>query len=168
MNKDEETIVKEFVNEIHGSLIQVDSSLNIASGYSVPYAFLYRFLDGKNPYVKKYQTDILVFETYQEKRIPRVIIECKISINTDSIIAYNAKAKKHKNIFPHIQYGFLFFSDDKKELHWNYHINNDNFDFELLLPVTNITDKQKRLFIDTIIEQVKLSREKERIIFELK
>lgn len=168
MNKDEETIVKEFVNEIRSSLVQTDSSLNIVSGYSVPYASFYRFLDGKEPSVKKYQTDILVFETYQDKQIPRVIVECKIRLNTDDIIAYNEKARKHKNIFPHLQYGFLLFDNDKRELPWKYHINNDNFDFELLLPVTNITDKQKRLFIDAIIEQVKVSREKERIIFELK
>lgn len=168
MNKDEETIVKEFVNEIRSSLIQADSSLNIASGYSVPYASFYRFLDEKAPSVRKYQTDILVFETYQEKQIPRVIVECKIRLNTDDIIAYNEKARKHKNIFPHLQYGFLLFDNDKEELPWKYHINNSHFDFELLLPIANITDKQKQLFIDTIIEQVKLSREKERIIFELK
>ncbi|MCD8378586.1 MAG: hypothetical protein LUB59_07360, partial [Candidatus Gastranaerophilales bacterium] len=52
-----------------------------------------------------FETDLLVYEEVENDYIPRVVIEVKHrTFTTHDVITYTEKAKKHKLLYPYIQY----------------------------------------------------------------
>jgi hypothetical protein len=61
-----------------------------------------------------FQTDLCVFEEKSESiKIPRVVIEFKTGLSTHDIITYNAKAKRHKQIYPYLRYGLMIANESR-------------------------------------------------------
>lgn len=60
------------------------------------------------PYSSRFETDLLIYDINQDQdRIPRVVIECKLGINTHDVITYSTKAALHKQVHPYLRYGLL-------------------------------------------------------------
>lgn len=75
-----------------------------------------------------FETDILV--SNESGRIPMVVIETKYGgLNTDNLLAYSAKALKHKEVYPYLRYGLLVGGTDKIEA--KFFVHNIGFDFAL-------------------------------------
>ncbi len=75
---------------------------------------------GRKPEFSAFQTDIMVTS---EGRGPRVVLELKWNsgepggtgrgLNTDGILAYSAKAHRHKLVYPYLRYGVVVGNNDR-------------------------------------------------------
>ncbi len=75
-----------------------------------------------------FETDILV--SNESGSVPLVVIETKYGgLNTDDLLAYFAKASRHKEVYPHLRYGLLIGNRDKIEE--KFFVHNTSFDFAL-------------------------------------
>jgi hypothetical protein len=75
-----------------------------------------------------FQTDLCIFEKItSEISIPRVVIEFKTKITTHDILTYNAKATKHKKIYPYLRYGIL--ASSEKNVPGRVFTHNESLDF---------------------------------------
>jgi len=123
-------------------------------------------IEGKSECKKMcYAIDILL----TEDNIPRVAIEVKIkSYTTHDIITYSEKAGTHKNLFPHLQYGFLCLESTNEKLSSRYHLHNKIFDFGHIVPVGQDTDHFIQKYVKELESMIKESREIEKNIFNKK
>ena len=157
----EQCEVKNFVGLIRPMLYQADSNLVIETQQNVWYTNYCKYLSKPEPKQMPYAVDILV----SENNIPRVIIECKIkTYNTHSVIDYSEKAGCHKNVYPHLRYGFVVLNSIEKKFNRRYYEHAKNFDFEEMFTTTP-SDKQLHLFVDKILAEVRSSREREKVFF---
>lgn len=117
-----------------------------------------------------YAIDILVYyELENEEKIPLVAIEGKInSYNTHDVIVYSEKARTHKAVFPHLQYGFIVLRSVDQHFHPMRYYMHSGFDFEEVFPVNeeeNARAERTRLFIERLAEQIEEAKRKHKIFF---
>lgn len=75
-----------------------------------------------------FETDIAVFQDLANgKRIPRVVIECKMKLTTHDILTYSAKAQRHKRAYPYLRYGMICAEEDA--IPRRFFTHNDAIDF---------------------------------------
>ena len=76
-----------------------------------------------------FETDLLVYEIKNNKKIPRVIIESKIAnMTTHDSLAYCEKAEDHKSLTPFLRYGVMI-AESKNGLTQKYFKHGMKFDF---------------------------------------
>jgi hypothetical protein len=77
-----------------------------------------------------FETDLCVFEQKPGNiKIPRLVMEFKHRIRTHDIITYNAKAHKHKQVYPYLRYGIVMSGETTIPAHLFLH--NEALDFGL-------------------------------------
>lgn len=118
---------------------------------------------------KSYATDILIYrELENEEAIPLVVIEGKIKgYTTHDVITYSEKAKTHKNIFPHLQYGFLVLEADHDKFR-KYYYMHQQFDFAEIFPKNEAIKENKARISNFVVElkkQVELAESKYTLFF---
>ena len=119
---------------------------------------------------KSYAVDVLIYrELENDEKVPLVVVEGKIrGYSTHDIITYSEKARTHKSVFPHIQYGFIVLDAvDRNFMPLRYYLHS-GFDFEEIFP--NSEDEishENRInkFIEKLKNQIDIAEEKHRIFF---
>jgi hypothetical protein len=75
-----------------------------------------------------FQTDILI----SAQGVPLVVIETKYGgLNTDDVLAYSAKATRHKEVYPYLRYGLVVGGTDNIEKKFFVHNIGSVFDYAL-------------------------------------
>lgn len=75
-----------------------------------------------------FEIDILVAE--KTTRVPVVAIEVKLGkFSTHDVLTYSTKAMRHKDIFPHLRYGFVI--ADCNRINDKFFVHKVGFDFAL-------------------------------------
>lgn len=119
---------------------------------------------------KSYAVDVLVYrELDNGDKIPLVVIEGKIKgYSTHDVITYSEKARTHKSVFPHIQYGFIVLDAiDQDFMPLRYYLHS-GFDFEEIFPTNEgEADHNNRIesFLKQLEEQIKIAEKKHQIFF---
>lgn len=170
----EQYMVKQFIDLIRP---QVESlGYKITTQASLPYTNFCDRIDGNNKSIdygkgkKSYAVDILVYrELDNDEKIPLVIVEGKIKgYSTHDVITYSEKARAHKSVFPHVQYGFIVLDAvDRNFMPLRYYLHS-GFDFEDIFPNTeNDADHNNRInsFVEQLGEQIKIAEKKHQIFF---
>ena len=97
-----------------------------------------------------FETDLLV----KKDNLPLVVCELKHKkgggFTTHDILTYSIKAKRHKEIYPYLRYGFI--AGNTRKLSNKFFTHNDGFDFALAME--DINKESKAEFISLIREQV--------------
>lgn len=78
-----------------------------------------------------FQTDLCVFEQRERVELPRVVLEFKTRLTTHDILTYSAKARRHKQVYPYLRYGFVL--SGVKVVPRRFHRHNEALDFALAL-----------------------------------
>ena len=74
-----------------------------------------------------FEVDILIRD--KNRRIPLVVIELKLSrFSTHDVITYSQKALKHKDVYPHLRYGFVIMCG-KGYIERRFFVHNQGMDF---------------------------------------
>lgn len=111
---------------------------------------------------KAYATDALIYEPVANgDRIPLIVLEGKIKTQTThDIITYTEKAKAHKNVFPHLRYGFIVLNAKGEEFP-DFYYQHAGFDFEEVFP-SNETPEQAQVrtneFVAELARQIKKAK----------
>lgn len=64
--------------------------------------------NSSKPISADYETDLLIYDRLETGNwVPRVVVECKISVHTHDPLIYSTKASTHKHVHPYLRYGFL-------------------------------------------------------------
>lgn len=129
----EQKWIQTFIDELDKSIKGIFSNLYVEAGRKLPYAFEiteYRNDNTHNVSHLEYETDILIYEQFEECWKPRIIIEGKLSkINTHDAITYSQKAETHKNVHPYLRYGILMGKRFHYPLPGRLFRHGQNFDF---------------------------------------
>ena len=108
-----------------------------------------------------FQTDLCVFEEKTpELVLPRMVIEFKTRITTHDVITYSAKARKHKQVYPWLRYGF---ASEDAAVPRRFFVHNDGLDFFI---AAGALPNVGAAFRDLVVEEVEASRRLERIAFD--
>lgn len=110
-----------------------------------------------------FQTDLCVFERKNEAvSIPRVVMEFKTTISTHDVLIYNAKAAKHKRVYPYLQYGIV--ASHATTVPGRLFIHNESLDF--CATVSGLSHKRLNDFFAELLKaEIKSSRSLEDIAF---
>ena len=113
--------------------------------------------------VSAFQTDLCIFEELTpEILIPRVVVEFKTKITTHDILTYNAKATKHKKIYPYLRYGIL--ASGEKVVPGRVFTHNESLDF--FASVADLAETELKAFLENLlIKEVSSSKCLEDIAF---
>lgn len=119
---------------------------------------------------KAYATDALIYEPLSNgNRIPLVVLEGKIKTQTThDIITYTEKAKAHKNVFPHLRYGFIVLNAKGEEFP-DFYYQHSGFDFEEVFPSSETPEKAQtrtNAFVAEVIRQIEKARERYQRFFK--
>jgi hypothetical protein len=107
---------------------------------------------------RKYQTDLLVYDIHENGDwIPRVVIECKMGLNTHDALTYSTKASTHKHVHPYLRYGLLIGGYDtglpvRAIRHGAY------FDFMMYWVSSDFTANEMQELLDVLNEEIRASR----------
>lgn len=165
---------REWVKKILGPEIQkaaqaYDKNLAVAVGRRLPYAYQVRRygdweLKDDRPERRDYETDVLVYEGTAQAWTPRMIIEAKTSINTHDAITYSQKAAEQKSVHPYLRYGML--GGNREHLPGRLLWHGTHFDFMVAWKDYEPSENERKELIDLVREEVKSSRELEKIFFD--
>ena len=110
-----------------------------------------------------FETDLTVFERVSgDIEIPRVVVEFKKTISTHDVITYSGKARKHKQVYPHLRYGLVIGSDSN--IAGRFFTHNEALDF-CAAAASFKGDRLHELFASLFRSEVAASRKLERVIF---
>lgn len=152
-----------------------DSRILVSDGVYLNYALRINRYNGTNESMSKaaveretrskYQTDILISEHYSDGTwIPRVIVECKLRVNTHDALTYSSKAASHKNLHPYLRYGFLMASPSGEFLPTRLFWHGAYFDFMVAWSSRDSTRKEWSSLIKLLTEEIEASRNLENIM----
>lgn len=110
-----------------------------------------------------FQTDLCIFEKKGEDvSIPRVVMEFKTGISTHDVLTYNAKAIKHKQVYPYLRYGII--ASAETSVPGRLFKHNESLDF--CASVAGLTDEMlATFFTELLVAEVESSRLLESIAF---
>lgn len=166
---------KEWVAEILAPEIQKAvqetklTKLSVDVGRRLPYAYqVRRYGDQKlkkdKPERRDYETDVLVYEETDQAWTPRIIIEAKTRLHTHDAITYSQKAAEQKSVHPHLRYGMLL--GNREHLPGRLLWHGTHFDFMVAWKDYGPSENERKELIDLVREEVKSSRELEKIFFD--
>lgn len=113
----------------------------------------------------RFETDLIIYEKKNDKFIPRVIIESKLSsVSTHDAITYSTKAEKHKSITPFLRYGIMLGDREEYPLPGRLFRHGTNFDFMISFKTTKPSKKEKEAFIDLIKKEISYSKKLEEML----
>lgn len=143
-------------------------------GYKLPYAFeIFDYNIEKeittvnHDNSLKYETDILIWETNEQKKTtkPRIIIEGKLkTISTHAAITYSNKAKAHKTVHPYLRYGIIIGDNKSDSIPGRLFRHGENFDFMLCWDGLYPKGECRNNFHDLIDKEIKASQDFEEFI----
>ncbi len=122
-------------------------------------------IDPKNPKrgQSAFQTDLCVFEQIDTNvKIPRVVLEFKKYITTHDVLTYSSKARKHKQVYPYLRYGFVIGNEDT--IPGRFFTHNEALDF-CVAAASYKANRLHELFAKILREEIAASRELEQIAF---
>ncbi len=115
----------------------------------------------------KFETDLIIYETFSNMIKPRVIIEVKFgNVTTHDVITYSYKAEKHKIITPYIRYGITIGDFKNSALPGRLFRHGTNFDFMFCFSGTEPTDMEWNSFTEMILNEIEYSRVIEEMLHE--
>lgn len=113
----------------------------------------------------EFETDLLIYEQAEDKKIPRVIIESKTGrISSHDIITYSHKAECHKNVLPYVRYGIMFGDREIYPLPGRAFRHGTNFDFLFSFIGFEPTETERTTFIEIIKKEIHYSQQIEEIL----
>ena len=162
--------VKTFSLTVDQKLKQIDKDLSVLTGFKLPYAnevCAYSNNGEPEPSSMKYETDMLVVESFDGKWIPRVIVEAKCHgvITTHDAITYSHKASTHRQVHPYIRYGILIGEREHHPLPGRLFRHGTQFDFMLSWVGIEPTEQEMTDFVDLLVKEVEASKIMQEIIF---
>lgn len=96
-----------------------------------------------------YETDLLIYEENERKRVPRVVIEAKFQkVTTHDAIIYSEKATEHKALMPFLRYGIMIGAMEEAELPWRLVSHGSDFDFMFACGVCCLICKETCVLIN--------------------
>lgn len=169
----EQYAVKQFADLIRPRIEEL--GYKITTQINLPYVNFCDRIDENNKAIdhgkgkKAYAVDALIYrEVEDNEKIPLVVIEGKTrSYSSHDVITYSDKAKHHKTVFPHLQYGFVVLDATSKNLTLRYHLHSE-FDFGEIFPkAESATDHDRRIanFIEELKRQIETAEQKHKIFF---
>ena len=112
-----------------------------------------------------FETDMVVYEKYKDRIIPRVIIESKVgTVSTHDAITYSHKAMYHKNVIPFVRYGIMLGARKTYPLPGRLFRHGTNFDFLFSFVDYLPSDKEINAFVEMIKKEITYSRQFEEIL----
>ncbi len=84
-----------------------------------------------------FQTDLCLVECFPSEsgnevlKVPRVVFEFKQRMTTHDILTYDAKARKHKAVYPYLRYGIVTMQETSVPR--KFFVHNESLDFCLTL-----------------------------------
>lgn len=158
-----DTLVKPVETELNRSLRRL-GRISVRAGIRLAYTCSidrYAPDDSHQPELAKYQTDLLVSETFEDNSwTPRVVVECKYgSINTHDALTYSAKAATHKNVHPYLRYGVLIGAHRGKSLPVRLVKHGAHFDFMITWDGSGTQGAEFTRFVDLLAEEIEASRQ---------
>ena len=115
----------------------------------------------------RFETDLIIYEKKNDKFIPRVIIESKLSsVSTHDAITYSTKAEKHKNITPFLRYGIMLGDREEYPLPGRLFRHGTNFDFMFSFSGVKPSVEEWTAYTDMILREVEYSRIMEEMLHE--
>lgn len=110
-----------------------------------------------------FQTDLCIFEKKEDIEIPRVVLEFKPRITTHDVLTYSAKARKHKQVYPYLRYGFVV--SEVGFVPRRFFIHNDALDFFAALGKIRRPNELDRFFARLIKAEIETSKRVESVTF---
>jgi hypothetical protein len=110
-----------------------------------------------------FQTDLCIFERREDIEIPRVVLEFKTRITTHDVLTYSAKARKHKQVYPYLRYGFVV--SEELYVPRRFFVHNDALDFFAALKNIKEPKELDRFFSRLIQTEVETSKRMESVTF---
>ena len=109
-----------------------------------------------------FQTDLCVFEAKSDVKIPRVVFEFKGNPTTHDVITYSVKARRHKQVYPYLRYGFVV--SKLAAVPGLFSVHNELLDF--CAAMANVAVAERHDFFARLVElEVTASRTLEQIAF---
>lgn len=135
----------------------------------IPYALEYLEFDenikGVKTNIQEFETDLLIYEKFENNIKPRVIIESKIqSVTTHDAITYSYKAQCHKNVIPYLRYGIMLGNRGEYPLPGRLFRHGTNFDFLINFKGYELSNNEKESFIAMLKREIDYSRKFEEIL----
>lgn len=124
-----------------------------------------------------FQTDLIICDSLEKNKnledkdivdfgTPRVVIEIKNeNFNSHDVITYAEKAKRHKILCPHLQYGFLVINNGS-EIPTRLINHGINYDFVYML--YEIESNIDNLFKNIIVPAIENSKNIEKLLSNIK
>ena len=110
-----------------------------------------------------FQTDLCVFEAKSDQVvIPRVVMEFKTRVTTHDVLVYSTKARRHKQVYPYLRYGFV--ASDNERVPTKFFVHNEALDFYAAVkdtPAEGLVD----FFAKLLTAEVATSRRLESIAY---
>ena len=145
------------------------SSLTVEQGKKVPYAYeiLHYDSDGKlHAKPMKYETDLLITESFPGNTRPIIIIEAKIErVTTHDAITYSQKALAHKQVHPYLRYGVILGARKHYPLPGRLFRHGTAFDFMQSFSGFEPTEAEWKSFIKILWQEAENSRLLREVIF---
>ena len=114
-----------------------------------------------------FETDMVIYEKYENKIIPRVIVEAKLgNVTTHDAITYSYKAEKHKNVTPFIRYGIMIGDRKNYPLPGRLFRHGTNFDFMMSFVGTEPEIGEWESFTEMLQKEVDYSKMIEEMLHE--
>lgn len=113
-----------------------------------------------------YETDILIYETFNNKWKPRVVIETKInSVSTHDAITYSQKSASHKYVHPYLRYGIFIGNRKHHPLPGRLFRHGAHFDFMLSWQGYDPLNYEWDTLIDILNKEISASKQLEEMFF---
>jgi hypothetical protein len=142
-------------------------SVHVDQGKPLAYAneiFRYHKEALPTSYPRKYQTDLLVYDWHDNGDwIPRVVLECKMGLNTHDAITYSTKAFSHKYVHPYLRYGLLI-GDYDTGLPLRAIRHGAYFDFMMYWASPEATTSEMDALVRVLCEEIEASRKLEGLL----
>jgi len=124
--------------------------------------------DSPDYYDMSYETDILIYESFQDKSWkPRVVIETKIdSVTTHDAITYSQKSATHKYVHPYLRYGIFLGNRKHHPLPGRLFRHGAHFDFMISWKNYEASTKEWQILINILRSEIDASEKLEEMIFD--
>ena len=164
--------LREYIKLHDGIDLEADIDLHAETRQKIPYSqVISGYSEDWEPEYKDprpFETDLVIYELKDGKRIPRVIVEAKVKgITSHDAITYSYKAEKHKNLTPHLRYGIMIGEHGDKALPGRLFYHGTNFDFMFSFSFLEDEEPFKtelETFTDMILKEVVYSKTMENIL----
>ena len=137
----------------------------------IPYAFeISSFnrdweVESENFRETSFETDMVIYEKYNDRIVPRVIIESKVgTVGTHDAITYSHKAMYHKNVIPFVRYGIMLGARETYPLPGRLFRHGTNFDFLFSFVDYLPSEKEVSTFVEMVKKEITYSRQIEEIL----